>query len=117
MINEQFWINDGLNSASCENDQQTTWTYNQDVILSGLGLLVNATGNSSLLLIAQKIADATIQYLTYSGQFLREACEPNCDSNQRLFKGIFIRHLSYLLRYLTDSIQIEKYQKFIEINV
>ena len=116
MINKQFLINDGLNSPSCENNQQTTWTYNQGVILSGLGLLANATGNSSLLAIAQNIADATIQYLTYSGQFLREPCEPNCDNDQKLFKGIFIRHLSYLLRYLTDSIHIEKYRKFIEAN-
>lgn len=101
---------------SCENNQQTTWTYNQGVLLSGLGLLFNATGNSTLLIVAQNIADATIEYLTYPGQFLKEPCEPNCDNDQKLFKGIFIRHLSYLLPYLTDSAHIEKYQRFLQIN-
>ncbi len=118
MINADYLINDGLNSIdnTCVNNNQTTWTYNQGVILSGLALLYNATQNSTLINIAQKIADATIQRLTYSNGILKEPCEPNCDSDQKLFKGIFARHLSYLLPYLTDSFYIQKYSSFLQQN-
>jgi hypothetical protein len=98
------------------NNNQTTWTYNQGVILSGLALLYNATRNSTLIDIAQKIADATIRQLTYPNGILKEPCEPNCDNDQELFKGIFARHLSYLLPYLTDTVHIQKYTSFLQQN-
>ena len=101
---------------NCANNGQTTWTYNQGVILSGLGLLYNATGNSSVLEIAQKIADATIEHLTYPDGILRETCEPSCDNDQKLFKGIFVRHLAYLIPFLTDPVHIRNYTSFVERN-
>ncbi|CAF1503931.1 unnamed protein product [Didymodactylos carnosus] len=101
---------------TCTNNNQTTWTYNQGVILSGLALLYNATHNSTLISIAQKIADATIQRLTYSNGILKEPCEPTCDDDQKLFKGIFVRHLAYLLFYLTDTFHIQKYTTFLQQN-
>ncbi|UJR20146.1 hypothetical protein I4U23_023278 [Adineta vaga] len=118
MINNNYLINDGLTDDTCLNNNQTTWTYNQGVILSGLALLANATNNVTLLNIAQNIADATIQHLTYppSGQILKEPCEPNCDNDQKLFKGIFIRHLNYLIPYLKDPLHIDKYRSFIQQN-
>ncbi|CAF0882883.1 unnamed protein product [Adineta ricciae] len=118
MINNNYLVNDGLNDDTCLNNNQTTWTYNQGVILSGLAMLANATNNATLLTIAQNIADATIQYLTYppNQQILREPCEPNCDNDQKLFKGIFIRHLSYLLAYVKDPLRAQKYRSFIQQN-
>lgn len=102
--------------GTCANNNGTTWTYNQGVILSGLALLYNATGNASLLDIAQKIADATIQRLIYPDGILKEPCEPNCDNDQTLFKGIFVRHLAYLVGYLTDTAHQQRYRLFIQQN-
>ena len=118
MINGDYLINDGLNINNniCTNNNQTTWTYNQGVILSGLALLYNATGNTTLLTVAQSIADATIEHLTYPNEILKEPCEPKCDNDQKLFKGIFARHLNYLLPHLTDRVHIEKYSSFLEHN-
>ncbi|CAF1396515.1 unnamed protein product, partial [Rotaria sordida] len=134
LINGDYLINDGLSSSNqaistshegnldrltdgtCLNNNGTTWTYNQGVILSGLALLYNATRNATLLDIAQKIADATIQRLTYSDGILKEPCEPNCDFNQKLFKGIFVRHLAYLIPYLTDAAHIQQYRSFLQQN-
>ena len=101
---------------NCANNGQTTWTYNQGVILSGLGLLYNATRNATLIEIAQKIADATIEHLTYPDGILKEPCEPSCDNDQKLFKGIFMRHLAYLLPYVTDPVHIHNYTSFIARN-
>jgi predicted alpha-1,6-mannanase (GH76 family) len=99
MINKQWLINDGLNiqSSGCTNNGQTTWTYNQGVILGALADYAAVTKNSSLLTIANNIANATITYLTSNG-VLQETCEKskNCDDNQLQFKGIFLRNLYYL---------------------
>lgn len=86
------------------------------MILSGLALLANATQNATLLSVAQRIADATIERLTYSNGILKEPCEPNCDNDQKLFKGIFARHLAYLLPYLTDPSHVQKYDAFLQQN-
>ena len=104
------------------NNGQTTWTYNQGVVLGGLVNLYNITGNATLLDYAVRIANATLNILVYpdgsalSFRFfyvagvLRETCEPNsCDSDQRQFKvnhvlhettnilqGVFMRYLALL---------------------
>ncbi|HEX4213319.1 MAG TPA: glycoside hydrolase family 76 protein [Candidatus Dormibacteraeota bacterium] len=92
MINGSELVNDGL-TASCANNGETTWTYNQGVILAGLAELYTATGNSSLLTEAESIANAAISHLT-SGGVLVESCEPSsCDQDQQSFKGIFVRDL------------------------
>ena len=107
-----FFYSDG----TCANNNGTTWTHNQGVIVSALAQLYNATHNTSLLDIAQKIADATIQRLVYSDGVLKEPCEPNCTMDQALYKGIFVRHLAYLIPYLTDAAHIQKYSSFLQQN-
>ena len=98
------------------NNKQTTWTYNQGVVLSGLALLYNATRNATLITVAQNIADATLRQLTYASGILKEPCEPTCDNDQKLFKGIFVRHLGYLLPHLTDPVRIRNYTDFVQQN-
>jgi predicted alpha-1,6-mannanase (GH76 family) len=101
MINSSNLINDGLNidqtTGQCTNNGQTTWTYNQGVILAGLAQLYIATGNTSLLTEAEKIANAAILGLSTNG-VLTETCEisSNCDTDQESFKGIFVRGLKEL---------------------
>lgn len=94
LINQNNLVNDGLNSA-CQNNGQTTWTYNQGVILGGLVDLYKSTKDAALLTQAEAIADAAIRELAPNG-ILREPCEPNCGADGPQFKGIFIRNLSYL---------------------
>jgi predicted alpha-1,6-mannanase (GH76 family) len=55
LINQDNLINDGLNS-NCQNNGQTTWTYNQGVILGGLVELYQQDQDPSLLETAQTIA-------------------------------------------------------------
>ncbi len=96
LINSSNLINDGLTS-SCTNNGQTTWTYNQGVILGGLTDLYKITGTSSYLSKAESIADAALSNLVYSSGILREPCEPSsCDGDQEQFKGIFMLNLAYL---------------------
>ncbi len=72
MINSSGLVNDGL-AGDCRNNHQTTWTYNQGVILAGLAQLYLATGDVSLLAEGERIARAAIRHLT-AGGVLQESC-------------------------------------------
>jgi len=93
MINANHLINDGID-GNCRNNGQTTWTYNQGVVLGGLVNLYTITKNDTLLNIAQSIADAVYgSSLVYSnGGVLREPCETNsdCGPDGPQFKGILL---------------------------
>jgi predicted alpha-1,6-mannanase (GH76 family) len=97
MINSDNLINDGL-TDNCVNNGQTTWTYNQGVILGGLAQLYQATHNRALLVTARQIADAVISSPSLSpGGILTEPCEASgCGSDGPAFKGIFARNLAEL---------------------
>lgn len=103
IINSNNLLNDGLNSqtGSCTNNNGTTWTYNQGVLLDGLALLSQGTGNDTILSVAQTIATSVFTNLVTGNGILVEPCS-NCDNDQHIFKGIFIRHLSKLIEYTND---------------
>jgi len=111
LINSSNLINDGLNSA-CQNNRQTTWTYNQGVILGGLVDLYKSTHDASLLFQAQSLASAAMLTLAPNG-ILREPCESSsCGADSWQFKGIFLRNLSYLYQ----ASKRRKYREFITKN-
>lgn len=112
MINTMNLVNDGLNG--CVNNGQTTWTYNQGVILGGLTDLYKSTGNSTYLTEAAAIANAAIAYLTdANGVLLEPSCAAGgCGGDGPEFKGIFQRNLSYLY----DEIHLGTYYSFLHTN-
>lgn len=107
MINRQNLVNDGLDDR-CRNNGQTTWTYNQGVVIGGLVDLYKSTKDRSYLQQAHAIAKATIKHLSHKG-VLVERCEPNCGNDGPQFKGIFIRNLAYL----QDTAPDPQYRTFI----
>ena len=116
LINRDHLVNDGL-TGDCANNGQTTWTYNQGVILGGLAALYQISGDGAYLVQGQAIADATLATLVsprtapHPG-ILVEPCEltsAGCSGDATQFKGIF-------MRYLADFWQVTKqssYQAFI----
>jgi predicted alpha-1,6-mannanase (GH76 family) len=106
MINNERLINDGLDLATCKNNGQAVWSYNQGVILGGLVELNKATGDASLLTFARQLADASTTNggLNPNG-VLREGCESSADKcgvDGPSFKGVFARNLGELDRALPD---------------
>jgi predicted alpha-1,6-mannanase (GH76 family) len=97
MLNGEDLINDGLDGA-CANNGDTTWTYNQGVVLGGLVALEEVTGDASLIEQAEAIADAAVAADVLVGEdgVLTEPCEPDCGDDGPQFKGIFVRNLSAL---------------------
>jgi|JI61114C2RNA_FD_contig_51_3236950_length_1012_multi_4_in_0_out_0_1 predicted alpha-1,6-mannanase (GH76 family) len=123
MINADWLVNDGLNSTnpqSCTNNKDTTWTYNQGVILGGLADLAVIQKNSAMIAIGEKIIDATIQHLiqnTSKGAVLLDKCEvdaqgkqKDCGADGSQFKGIFMRYLSYFCE--SNKASAAKYKAF-----
>lgn len=114
MINGDEQVNDGL-SQSCGNNHQTTWSYNQGVILGGLAALYRLTGSRDLLREADRIAAATLAspVLTDAHGILHDPCEPGgCGGDGTQFKGIFMRNLAELYRVSPG----ERYRAFIAAN-
>ncbi|KAK7045586.1 hypothetical protein VNI00_007418 [Paramarasmius palmivorus] len=117
MRNSNNLWNDGL-TDSCANNGQTTWTYNQGVIASGLANLAVATGDKSLLTEAEKTLDATISRLT-TNNILRESCDNAasggsvCNQDQQIFKGLWTKHLQFYLDAANDAARTAKYSGFL----
>ena len=97
MQNAEGLLNDGLNSATCENNGQTTWSYNQGVLLSGLYRLSAATGDAAPLAMAVRVANATMALLTIDGVLTEPCPGGSCGQDGQIFKGMFVKHLGYLL--------------------
>jgi len=119
MINSNSMVNDGLNS-NCRNNGETTWTYNQGVILGGLVNLGTVTRNNTLISLAKAIADATISHIVYPNGVLKEPCEDsnNCGNDASQFKGIFTRYLGILTNYLgtVNDPAKDTYLKWLQLN-
>jgi predicted alpha-1,6-mannanase (GH76 family) len=111
MINPGSLVNDGL-TAECVNNGETTWSYNQGVILGGLAEMFEITGDEGYTAQAQAIAVAAIQELVTARGILTDPCEPDCDRNGSQFKGIFMRNLARLDEVAPDP----NHRDFIERN-
>ena len=103
--NSSNLINDGL-TTTCQNNGQTTWTYNQGVILGGLAALYEGTHDQTYLTEAKQIADAATSTLVNSNGILTDPCTGTCTSqnpDQTQFKGIFMRNLDELYQVTGDQ--------------
>lgn len=113
MINDEHLVNDGLD-AQCKNNHQTTWTYNQGVILGGLAELNRTTHDAAQLAAAQAIAHAalTSAALVDKSGILHDSCEPDCGGDGTQFKGIFVRNLALL----DEVAPATEYETFVRTN-
>jgi len=103
MINQDWLVNDGLDLATCKNNNKTIWTYNQGVIIRGLLELNRLAPNNTFLEIANKIAKAAISRLSDSAGILHDQSEVNGSEDVPTFKGVFMRHLKGLVDVTKDK--------------
>ncbi|KAK0216748.1 glycoside hydrolase family 76 protein [Armillaria nabsnona] len=110
--------NDGLSKdGRCANNGQTQWTYNQGVVLVGLGFLYKYTHDESTISTAWSIMDAILADLVDNGA-LRESCDSTtsttCNNDQVSFKGILIEYMAWFLS-ITGRDNGTKYSDFIKL--
>ena len=114
MINSANLVNDGLN-GDCVNNGDTTWTYNQGVILSALVELWRITGEREYLDRGNAIAQATIETLVHPDGVLREPSEPQLgNKDAHVFKGVFAQGLALL--YDADRVGRPAFGAFLAAN-
>ena len=107
-------VNDGL-TADCTNNGGPAWTYNQGVIIGGLVVLHEITGDGAYLGQADAIAAAALRDLTVPPGILAEPEERRAvgrRDDQAQFKGIFVRNLYELYRHSPRA----EYRDFILAN-
>ena len=92
--------------------RQTTWSYNQGVILGGLAELNRAAPNASYLTLAARIAKAAITELSDENGVIHDKCGPYCGADGSQFKGVFARNL----QMLHDAAPDDAYVKCIRAN-
>lgn len=117
LINDQFLINDGLTKEDCKNNNDTTWSYNQGVILGGLTELGLSTGDPKYVTLAVKIADAAMTHLTNDDGILTDECG-ECEGDGAQFKGVFVRNLQFMYNRapgLEDATK-ERFKTFLQNN-
>lgn len=112
LINADNNINDGLDSATCKNNNGQVYTYNQGVILGALVELNIAALNDSYISIAHSIASSAIKKLSDASGILHEPGEPKLGNDGDQFKGIFMRNL----RALQQATRDRAFKAFIEKN-
>ncbi len=114
MINPDNQINDGLDPATCKNNGQPVYTYNQGVILGGLVQLNALTGDKTLIPEAQTIANTAIARLTDANGILHEQAgeQPGSGGDGAEFKGVFMRNLMALNEAAPDA----RYKNFADVN-
>jgi mannan endo-1,6-alpha-mannosidase len=85
-------------AGNCGNDGDYLWTYNSGVIAGGLLEMSRILEDNYYLELAHRIANATIVLKSVNGTFT-ESCDPShtCDDDAKMFKGIFVRNLRYLM--------------------
>lgn len=109
MINDENLINDGLVLETCESNGDTTWTYNQGIILGALTALADTTGDATYLDRARILADASTSSTDLNpAGVLTEPCEPDCGADGPTFKGVYVRNLAELAA-ATDSADYVSY--------
>lgn len=103
-------IYDGLDLATCQNDNGTVWSYNQGVIIGALAE-ANATGKyqwpSAIPVLynyyASRTLHAAFKRLQDSDGIIHDACEPNCGNDGPQFKGILMRNIQTSREFLQRS--------------
>jgi len=105
MINSGNLINDGLVTATCRNNGDASWSYNQGVILAALAELHRGTGDAALLTAGRRLADTstTAAYLNVNG-ILRDPGEApgGGGADGPSFKGAYVRGLAAFNAALPD---------------
>lgn len=114
MIAQDGLVNDGLD-ASCQNNRQPHFTYNQGVLLGGLSDLTKITGDAQYREVAIKTALAAARGLSTPEGILREPVDL-VGSDGLMFKGIFAYHLGRLLEDMPDGPERSELTAWVRLN-
>ena len=109
-------VHDGA-TDNCTGDNFIGPTYLGGTVIGGLVEFYKIYKNETYLELANKVAKAAIANSTNVTGILTEWCSPNCNDDQKMFKGIFVRNIRYLMDELKDDKQRKEYQDYLDFNI
>lgn len=115
--NLTYIIHDGP-TPNCTGNDFIGPTYLSGTVIGGLVEFYKIYKNETYLDLSNKIAQAELRNSTNrSSGILTEYCEPHCNDDQKVFKGIFVRNLRHLIDVMNDGKQKEEYERYLYHNV
>ncbi|XP_069104510.1 uncharacterized protein [Argopecten irradians] len=110
---------DGIFIENCTSNGVYGPSYNGGVFIGALVEYYKVTRDIYYIELAKNIAEAIIETKSNNSRILTEYCDPDCNDDAIMFKGIFARNLRYLMDALpaNDSTTRTNYQKVLDINV
>jgi mannan endo-1,6-alpha-mannosidase len=106
--------------GKCSNNGDYKWVYVDGMAVGALVEMSRIFNNQSYVELAHRIANATIRANTIIGTFIT-ACDLNsnitgCDDDSKVFKGLFVRNLRYLMDASNSTIR-SKYALWLRQNM
>ena len=116
VINKTSYLLSGGVNTNCTGDGSEGYTYNSGIFIGALVEMFKIHRNVFYLDLGVKLADAVFLHRTNENGILTEICEPKCNEDAVMFKGIFVRNLRYLMDILQKGQKRDKYQQYLNIN-
>ncbi|KAF3318773.1 hydrolase 76 protein [Orbilia oligospora] len=116
LIQDDYWINDGLDVNECTKLTTKRWTYNYGTIMAGCAAMYNFTTGSKRAYWKQELDNVlNSTYATFidaeTGALKEIQCQESktCDMDQRSFKAYLVRWMGYTAQvapYTYDTIMM-----------
>ncbi|KAF3209740.1 hydrolase 76 protein [Orbilia oligospora] len=116
LIQDDYWINDGLDVNECTKLTTKRWTYNYGTIMAGCAAMYNFTTGSKRAYWKQELDNIlNSTYATFidaeTGALKEIQCQESktCDMDQRSFKAYLVRWMGYTAQvapYTYDTIMM-----------
>ncbi|XP_045205151.2 uncharacterized protein LOC123557625 [Mercenaria mercenaria] len=111
-----YLVADGAFS-NCTPDAFYGRSYNSGVMTGALVEMYRCTKNTLHLDLAFKVANALIENASDADGILVEFCEPHCDDDALMFKGLFTRNVRFLIDELKDNTRREYLQSWLNLQL
>ena len=113
-----YLLSDGIDLSSCHPSDSVGYTYETGIMIGAFSEMFKITQNESYLNLADKMTTAAIKYNSNSnGIFTEKNCDPNCNDDAKMFKGVFVRNLRYFMDSANDTSIHDKYQRWMDLQV
>ena len=111
-----YRVADAIYLGNCTGNDNFGPTYSPGVLAVGLMYLSQINDEPQLLDLAHHIVNATIVYHSQEGVLTEDCDFTGCGDDNKVFKGIFVRSLRYLMER-SDNVTKEYYTDFLRRNI
>ena len=117
LINDTTYLVSDSATVNCTGSHEYGRTYDSGTLIGAFVEMYKVTKAADLLDLAHKMAFAIIEHNSNPDGILIEFCDPYCDDDAIMFKGIFVRNVRYLIDELHDPYQQNYFRTWLNLQV